>query len=435
MPSRVDDVGGICRATDSLVMEIVLLESRRRHDGQHESGQQRVTARPRVAPVAPLDLERRQARPPALRAPPRRALGAGARRSESVVEHRVLLFCRASSPAPAPTTNRGKVVDGPGAVDQGVEVRLAAPRLDPGSPRSSAVSLTPNATTIRFLGARRPTRTHLVEPAAAHVFAGVAANAEVVGDGSRRRPPATALCEPPHLGPARSAPYRRRRSHRGRTRAGFGVQGSPLQLSQRARVACATKRARGSLGANRSKRTGDLPGTARIGEPGVVRPVHRSQGAAAVTASHPYHAAGAPGSTSRISGCTPHSGANAAAAATCRCLAGSAPPVSRAANGRCTPRHGNRCRGTPLLLPDQVRLVLDLCSTQTGQRWSGSPSALRDRQPAVLDLHETGRRLGEALGMRHHDWHIGAGATPWVKVVPRQDHPHRARAKSLLTFS
>lgn len=31
--------------------------------------------------------------------------------------------------------------------------------------------------------------------------------------------------------------------------------------------------------------------------------------------------------------------------------------------------------------------------------------------------------------LRHHDFHIGAGATPFIEIVDRQDHPHGVRVK------
>ena len=39
-------------------------------------------------------------------------------------------------------------------------------------------------------------------------------------------------------------------------------------------------------------------------------------------------------------------------------------------------------------------------------------------------------RLGECLSTRHCDWHVGRGDTPFIDVVPRQDHPAGARVKS-----
>ena len=44
-------------------------------------------------------------------------------------------------------------------------------------------------------------------------------------------------------------------------------------------------------------------------------------------------------------------------------------------------------------------------------------------------LAETGMRLGECLSTRHCDWHAGRGETPFVEVVPRQDHPAGVRCK------
>jgi integrase/recombinase XerD len=39
-------------------------------------------------------------------------------------------------------------------------------------------------------------------------------------------------------------------------------------------------------------------------------------------------------------------------------------------------------------------------------------------------------RLGELLSTRHCDWHAGRGGTPFIEVVPRQDHPAGVRCKS-----
>jgi integrase len=39
-------------------------------------------------------------------------------------------------------------------------------------------------------------------------------------------------------------------------------------------------------------------------------------------------------------------------------------------------------------------------------------------------------RLGEALALQHRDWHTGLGDTPFVEVVPREDHPHGLRVKN-----
>jgi integrase/recombinase XerD len=39
-------------------------------------------------------------------------------------------------------------------------------------------------------------------------------------------------------------------------------------------------------------------------------------------------------------------------------------------------------------------------------------------------------RLGELLSTRHCDWHAGRGGTPFIEVIPRQDHPAGVRCKS-----
>lgn len=81
---------------------------------------------------------------------------------------------------------------------------------------------------------------------------------------------------------------------------------------------------------------------------------------------------------------------------------------------------------SPILSPAQVCAVLDCCARfdpGTGT-WSGS---LRDRLLFAL-LGESGLRLGEALGLRHADWHTGGGATAFVEVIPG-DHPHGVRVK------
>jgi site-specific recombinase XerD len=80
----------------------------------------------------------------------------------------------------------------------------------------------------------------------------------------------------------------------------------------------------------------------------------------------------------------------------------------------------------PVLTPAQVAAVLDCCARfdpGCGQ-WSGS---LRDRLLFAL-LAESGLRLGEALGLRHRDWHCGGGGTPFVEVVAGE-HPHGVRVK------
>ena len=82
----------------------------------------------------------------------------------------------------------------------------------------------------------------------------------------------------------------------------------------------------------------------------------------------------------------------------------------------------------PTLTPGQVRLILDSCARWDERKrdWDGS---VRDRLLWAL-LAETGMRLGEALALKHRDWHTGLGDTPFVEVVPREDHPHGLRVKN-----
>ncbi|MDM2175036.1 tyrosine-type recombinase/integrase [Mycobacteroides franklinii] len=173
-------------------------------------------------------------------------------------------------------------------------------------------------------------------------------------------------------------------------------------------------------------RTGDLPGTARIGAPGVwLAPSSVQQRAAAVLAFYRYHAHAhhLDGPYQRLYGTLGKRGRS-------RYIPLLAGVGRRAPQPRPIYRTktGNICR-TPVLLPTQVGTIIDACATQnTDGTWSGSPSALRDRL-LFATLAETGMRLGEALSLRHNDIHIGAGGTPWIEVVPRQDHPHGVRVK------
>ena len=82
----------------------------------------------------------------------------------------------------------------------------------------------------------------------------------------------------------------------------------------------------------------------------------------------------------------------------------------------------------PTLTPGQVTLILDSCARWDERKrdWDGS---VRDRLLWAL-LAETGMRLGEALALKHRDWHTGLGDTPFVEVVPREDHPHGLRVKN-----
>jgi integrase len=82
----------------------------------------------------------------------------------------------------------------------------------------------------------------------------------------------------------------------------------------------------------------------------------------------------------------------------------------------------------PTLTPEQVGLILESCARWEERKrdWDGS---VRDRLLWAL-LAETGIRLGEALALKHRDWHTGLGDTPFVEVVPRDDHPHGLRVKN-----
>ena len=85
---------------------------------------------------------------------------------------------------------------------------------------------------------------------------------------------------------------------------------------------------------------------------------------------------------------------------------------------------------TPVLTPEQVKAILDTCATQRSDgTWVGSPAGLRNRFLFAL-LAETGMRLGEALALRHSDIHLGRGNTPAIDIIARQGHPHGARVKS-----
>ena len=85
-------------------------------------------------------------------------------------------------------------------------------------------------------------------------------------------------------------------------------------------------------------------------------------------------------------------------------------------------------RPVPVLTPAQIEAILDQCARWDGAAgtWAGS---VRDRL-LLSTLAETGMRLGEALSVKHCDWHAGRGGTPFIEVVPRQDHPAGARVKN-----
>jgi site-specific recombinase XerD len=175
-------------------------------------------------------------------------------------------------------------------------------------------------------------------------------------------------------------------------------------------------------------RTGDLPGAARIGAPQEwLSPSSTQVRAAAVLAFYRYHADahGLSGPYQRLF--TSRGKRSRSRYVPMLAGVGHRRSVDRPVY---TVRSGNRA-GTPVLVPAQVSAILDGCSTQGGRDWSGPPSGLRDRLLFAV-LAETGMRLGEALSLRHNDFHIGAGGTPWITVAARQDHPRGSRSKTLL---
>lgn len=89
---------------------------------------------------------------------------------------------------------------------------------------------------------------------------------------------------------------------------------------------------------------------------------------------------------------------------------------------------GSARRPVPVLAPRQIEAILDQCARRdpVAGTWAGS---VRDRL-LFATLAETGMRLGECLSARHCDWHAGRGGTPFIEVVPRQDHPSGARVKN-----
>ena len=176
-------------------------------------------------------------------------------------------------------------------------------------------------------------------------------------------------------------------------------------------------------------RTGDLPGTARIGAaPAVSKPSTVQLRSAAVLAFYRWIAA-ADGLTAPYE-----------ALYTPLARRGRRPYVpmldgiaSRGHDTGAKPLYGVRSgpKGrTPVLTPEQVRAILDTCAVQRDDgTWKATPAGLRNRFLFAL-LAETGMRLGEALALRHNDIHLGRGQTPAIDVAPRQDHPHGARVKS-----
>lgn len=174
-------------------------------------------------------------------------------------------------------------------------------------------------------------------------------------------------------------------------------------------------------------RTGDLPGTSRIGEPEQSMAESSLQPrAAAVLSMYRYFADAHDLDRPYRRLFSTH--ARAPRRRYASFLTGVGPrrehdaPIYRR-------RAPNRTE-TPVLLPVQVNAILDACSRQTASGdWSGSAAGLRDRLFFAV-LAETGMRLGEALSLRHSDFHISGGVTPSVTIGGRDDHPYGVRAKS-----
>jgi site-specific recombinase XerD len=109
------------------------------------------------------------------------------------------------------------------------------------------------------------------------------------------------------------------------------------------------------------------------------------------------------------------------------------PGLAHLRQGWDRPRAAVRLRRTaarpvPLLTPGQVEAIADGCARwdPVSGQWSGP---VRNRL-LFAALAETGMRLGEVLSTRHCDWHAGRGGTPFIEVIPRQDHPAGVRCKS-----
>lgn len=67
---------------------------------------------------------------------------------------------------------------------------------------------------------------------------------------------------------------------------------------------------------------------------------------------------------------------------------------------------------------DQVQEIIDSCNT------------LRDKFLVCL-LHESGMRIGQALGLRHEDIHSWDNL---IKIIPRKENVNHARAKSISPY-
>ncbi|XAS76042.1 tyrosine-type recombinase/integrase [Dermatophilaceae bacterium Sec6.4] len=169
-------------------------------------------------------------------------------------------------------------------------------------------------------------------------------------------------------------------------------------------------------------RTGDLPSVSRVGaDPTWLSPASVQQRLAAVQAFYQWSASAYDdvASVRRLRRVSHRSGRYAPM------LAGVGPPRSRMGPiARVRSTQGGR---PPLLTPEQVDAIVRVAGTPYGP--TGQLRATRDRLFFAM-LPETGLRIGEALSLRHCDWHVGRGDTPHIEVVPRQDHPHGARVKN-----
>lgn len=174
-------------------------------------------------------------------------------------------------------------------------------------------------------------------------------------------------------------------------------------------------------------RTGDLPSVCRVGpDPVWLAPASVNQRSAAVLAFYTWHAGANDLQTPLRRLYT--SWGRVRASRYQRMLIGVADHAQRSKpaaiyRGRKSPRGR-----APVLTPSQVRLVIDTCEPAADTPLSRLVAA-RDRLLFTM-LPETGLRLGEALGLRHCDIRAGAGATPQLLVVPRDDHPHGCRVKN-----
>ncbi|MFC0359108.1 tyrosine-type recombinase/integrase [Kytococcus schroeteri] len=174
-------------------------------------------------------------------------------------------------------------------------------------------------------------------------------------------------------------------------------------------------------------RTGDLPSVARIGPPGVwLSEASVAQRSAAVLAFYTWQASanGHQTALSRL-----YSSGRPRRAPYVRALAGVTDHSKASQGGRPIYRSRRPHRGRPpVLTPEQINTIVGDCVPRNSTP-EARLSAARDKFLFAL-LPETALRLGEALSLRHCDFHVGAGDTPRVDVVPRQDHPHGCRSKS-----